>query len=64
MCHNLDMMHIKKIVFNNIYNIVMIIKEKINKYTFPHGCKGRELYLVDIDSRRALKPKSQIYSYT
>jgi hypothetical protein len=62
--HNLDVMHIKKNVFENIFNTVINVKEKIednikarmNIDLFYH-CKNMELFMLGHESQSP-KPAS------
>jgi len=62
--HNLDVMHIEKNVFDNVFNTVMDIKEKTKdnvkaRMDLAVLCKRRELELVDLGNGKFKKPKAQ-----
>ncbi|XP_057418581.1 uncharacterized protein LOC130712785 [Lotus japonicus] len=62
--HNLDMMHIEKNVFENVFNTVMDIKGKTKdnvkaKMDLKEYCRQRELELVENPGGKPLKPKAK-----
>nr|MCH9869341.1 hypothetical protein [Serratia marcescens] len=59
--HNLDVMHIEKNIFDNIFNTVMDIKDKTKDNTKARRdlalyCNQRQLELMESDDGRLLKP--------
>ena len=61
-CYNLDVMHIKKNVFKNIFNMVMDMKEKTKNnmkaiIDIPLFCHRKNMKLVYNESR-VIKPKA------
>jgi len=68
LCHNIDVMHIERNVFMNVFDTVMDIKGKtmnINnaRLDVAQICNKRELELKDIDGDKLMKPKA-IYAFT
>jgi hypothetical protein len=66
--HNLDVMHVEKNVFENIFNTVMDDKDKTKdngkaRQDVKEYCKHRELELVIQANGKVLKPKA-LYSLT
>ena len=66
--HNLDIMHIKKNIFNNIFNIVMDIKGKTKdnvkvRMDLKEYCKQSDLKIVESNNGKFFKPKAK-YSFT
>jgi len=62
--HNLDVMHVEKNVFDNVFNIVMDIKDKTKdnakaRMDLKEYCKRRELELQVHPSGKVLKPKAK-----
>ncbi|XP_057426300.1 uncharacterized protein LOC130719704 [Lotus japonicus] len=62
--HNLDMMHIEKNVFDNVFNTVMDIKGKTKdnvkaRRDLKEYCRRRELELVENLGGKPLKPKAK-----
>jgi len=62
--HNLDVMHIEKNVFDNVFNTVMDIKNKTKdnvkaRIDLKEYCKRRELELHILPSGKVLKPKAK-----
>ena len=65
--HNLDVMHIEKNVFDNVFNTVMDIKGKTKdnikaRMDLKEYCKRRELELQELANGNLLKPKAT-YSF-
>jgi hypothetical protein len=61
--HNLDVMHIEKNVFDNVFNTVMDIKEKTKDNVKARKdmsiiCRRPELELVDLGNGKFKKPKA------
>ena len=64
--HNLDVMHIEKNVFDNIFYTIMDVKGKMKDNPKPRAdmkniCKRPQLELVEVSPNKFLKPKA---SYT
>lgn len=62
--HNLDVMHIEKNVFDNVFNTVMDVKDKTKdnekaRMDIKEYCRRRDLELVDQGNGKFLKPKAQ-----
>ena len=62
--HNLDVMHIEKNVFDNVFHTVMDNKEKTKDNTkarldLPLYCKRQELELVQVQNGKFAKPKAK-----
>ena len=62
--HNLDVMHVEKNVFDNIFNTMMDIKDKTKdnakaRVDLKEYCKRRELELQVQPSGKVLKPKAK-----
>ena len=61
--HNLDVMHVKKNVFDNIFNTVMDIKGKTKdnvkaRMDLKEYCRRRELELQEHTNGKVYKPKA------
>ncbi|XP_015960485.1 uncharacterized protein LOC107484411 [Arachis duranensis] len=66
--HNLDVMHIEKNVFDNIFNTVMDIKEKTKdnakaRMDMSLYCKRKSLELTEQSGGKVIKPKAN-YTFT
>ena len=66
--HNLDVMHIEKNVFDNIFNTVMDIKGKTKdnvkaRMDLREYCKRKDLEIVESSNGKHFKPKAK-YSFT
>ena len=66
--HNLDVMHIEKNIFDNIFYTVMDVKDKIKdnpktQACMKNICKRPLLELVEMLSKKFLKPKT-LYTLT
>ncbi|XP_049368611.1 uncharacterized protein LOC125833494 [Solanum verrucosum] len=66
--HNLDVMHIEKNYFDNLFNTVMDVtgKTKDNvkaRLDLPEHCRRSELHLQESANNKLLKPKAS-YSFT
>ena len=66
--HNLDVMHIKKNIFDNIFNTIMDLKGKSKDNTktimnLKEHCRRKELELIDVGGGKYWKPKTQ-YTFT
>ena len=66
--HNLDVMHIEKNVFDNVFNTVMDIKGKTKdnvkaRMDLKEYCKRRELELQTRPNGKLIKPKAK-YTFT
>ncbi|XP_038698945.1 uncharacterized protein LOC119996398 [Tripterygium wilfordii] len=62
--HNLDVMHIEKNVFDNVFNTCMDVKGKSkdnvkSRMDLSNYCKRRALELVEHDNGKSFKPKAQ-----
>jgi len=62
--HNLDVMHIEKNVFDNVFNTVMDIKDKTKdnvkaRMDLKVYCRRRELELQDQSNGKVIKPKAK-----
>lgn len=62
--HNLDVMHVEKNVFDNVYNTVMDIKDKTKdnlnaRMDMRDLCRRRDLELVDLGDGKFNKPKAE-----
>ncbi|XP_025649597.1 uncharacterized protein [Arachis hypogaea] len=67
-CHNLDIIHIEKNVFDNIFNAVMDIKEKTKdnakaRMDLSLYCKRKNLELPEQSGGKIIKPKAN-YTFT
>ena len=61
-CHNLNIMHIEKNVFNNIFYTIMDVKGKMKdnlkaRADMKNICKHPQLELVEVSPEKFLKPK-------
>ncbi|KAK6789321.1 hypothetical protein RDI58_013120 [Solanum bulbocastanum] len=66
--HNLDVMHIEKNYFDNLFNTVMDVtgKTKDNvkaRLDLPEHCRRPELHIPESANNKLLKPKAS-YSFT
>ena len=66
--HNLDVMHIEKNNFDNLFNTIMDVNGKTKdnvkaKLDLPEHCGQPELYLQESANNKLLKPKAS-YSFT
>lgn len=66
--HNLDVMHIEKNVFDNVFNTVMDIKGKTKdnikaRMDLKLYCKRKDLELLEHSNGRTIKPKAN-YTFT
>ena len=66
--HNLDVMHIEKNIFDNLFNTIMDLKGKSKDNTktrmdLKEYCRRKELELIDRGGGKYWKPKAQ-YTFT
>ena len=62
--HNLDVMHIEKNVFDNVFNTVMDVKGKTKdnvkaRLDLKEYCRRRELHLQEMPNGKHVKPKAK-----
>ena len=66
--HNLDVMHIENNVFDNIFNTIMDVKNKIKdnvkaRMDLKEHCRWRDLELYELPKGKVVKPKKILASH-
>ena len=66
--HNLDVMHIEKNYFDNLFNTVMDVKGKTKdnpkaRMDIKEYCRRKELWLQELQNGKIVKPKAS-FSFT